>query len=25
MRLFAPLDLGVDPNWKIEDYDKFTN
>lgn len=25
MRLFAPLNLGVDPNWKIEDYDKFTN
>lgn len=25
MRLFARLDLGVDPNWKIEDYDKFTN
>lgn len=25
MKLFAPLDLGVDPNWKIENYDKFTN
>lgn len=25
MRLFAPLDLGVDPNWKIQDYNKFTN
>ena len=22
-KLFAPLDLGVDPNWAIEDYDKF--
>lgn len=25
MGLFAPLNLGVDPNWKIEDYDKFAN
>lgn len=24
-KLFANLDLGVDPNWKIEDYDKFEN
>ena len=24
-KLFAGLDLGVDPNWKIEDYDKFDN
>lgn len=23
MKLFANLDLGVDPNWKIQDYDKF--
>lgn len=22
-KLFAPLDIGVDPNWSIEDYDKF--
>lgn len=22
-KLFAPLILGVDPNWKIEDFDKF--
>lgn len=22
-KLFAPLTLGVDPNWKIEDFDKF--
>ncbi|HNX16435.1 MAG TPA: tRNA (adenosine(37)-N6)-threonylcarbamoyltransferase complex transferase subunit TsaD [Bacilli bacterium] len=25
MKLFAPLDLGVDPNWKIENFNKFTN
>ena len=24
-KLFAGLDLGVDPNWRIEDYDKFEN
>lgn len=24
-KMFAGLDLGVDPNWKIEDYDKFDN
>ena len=24
-KMFATLDLGVDPNWKIEDYDKFDN
>ena len=24
-KLFAGLDLGVDPNWRIEDYDKFDN
>lgn len=24
-KLFADLNLGVDPNWKIEDYDKFDN
>ena len=23
MKLFAPLDVGVDPNWDIEDYQKF--
>ena len=23
MKVFAPLDLGVDPNWFIEDYQKF--
>ena len=23
MKLFAPLDIGVDPNWNIEDYQKF--
>ena len=23
--MFAPLSLGVDPNWRIEDYDKFMN
>ena len=23
MKLFAPLDVGVDPNWSIEDYQKF--
>ena len=23
MKLFAPLDIGVDPNWDIEDYQKF--
>lgn len=22
-KIFAPLSLGVDPNWKITDYDKF--
>lgn len=22
-KMFATLDLGVDPNWEIEDYDKF--
>jgi len=22
-KLFAPLDIGVDPNWRISDYDKF--
>jgi hypothetical protein len=21
--LFAELDIGVDPNWRISDYDKF--
>jgi len=25
LKMFAPLDLGVDPNWKIENFDKFTN
>ena len=25
MKLFAGLDLGVDPNWSIEDYHKFEN
>ena len=25
MKVFADLTLGVDPNWKIEDYMKFTN
>ena len=24
-KIFASLDLGVDPNWRIEDYDKFSN
>ena len=24
-RLFADLSLGVDPNWKIEEFDKFDN
>ena len=24
-KVFAGLDLGVDPNWKIEDYNKFDN
>ena len=24
-KMFAFLDLGVDPNWKIEDFDKFEN
>ena len=24
-KIFAGLELGVDPNWKIEDYDKFDN
>ena len=23
MKIFAPLTIGVDPNWFIEDYDKF--
>ena len=23
MKIFAPLDVGVDPNWDIEDYQKF--
>ena len=22
-QMFAPLDIGVDPNWRISDYDKF--
>lgn len=22
-KIFAPLDISVDPNWEIEDYDKF--
>lgn len=22
-KMFAPLDISVDPNWEIEDYDKF--
>lgn len=22
-KVFAPLDISVDPNWEIEDYDKF--
>lgn len=22
-KLFAPMDVGVDPNWRISDYDKF--
>ncbi len=22
-QLFAPLDISVDPNWRIEDYEKF--
>lgn len=22
-KIFAPLDLGVDPNWRIEDWNKF--
>ena len=24
-KIFADLDLGVDPNWRIEDYKKFSN
>lgn len=24
-KIFADLDLGVDPNWRIEDYEKFVN
>ena len=24
-KMFASLDLGVDPNWEISDYDKFEN
>ena len=23
LKVFAPLTLGVDPNWSIEDYLKF--
>ena len=23
MKIFAPLDLGVDPNWKIDHYKEF--
>ena len=23
LKVFAPLDLGVDPNWSIEEWDKF--
>ena len=23
LKVFAPLDLGVDPNWKIDDWNKF--
>lgn len=23
LKVFAPLDLGVDPNWKIDEWDKF--
>ena len=22
-KVFASLDISVDPNWEIEDYDKF--
>lgn len=25
LQIFAPLSLGVDPNWQIEDFDKFEN
>ena len=25
MKVFAGLDLGVDPNWSIEDWNKFEN
>jgi len=25
MKLFAPLDVGVDPNWDIEDYQNFNS
>lgn len=25
LKTFASLDLGVDPNWSIEDWDKFSN
>ena len=24
-KMFAGLDLGVDPNWRIEDFDKYEN
>ena len=24
-KVFADLSIGVDPNWKIEEYDKFEN
>ena len=23
LKVFAPLDLGVDPNWSIQDWNKF--
>ena len=23
LKVFAPLDLGVDPNWKIDEWNKF--
>lgn len=25
MKLFAPLNLGVDPNWNIEDYQNYNS
>jgi hypothetical protein len=25
MKLFAPLDIGADPNWFIEDFKNFWN